>query len=127
MSQKKAVLILDDEVLVAFDLTAIVEDAGGEAVGPYHDVPNALAALDDSVPDFAILDVNLGSSTSEAVANKLKSMGVPFAFCTGYSSGKSGVPARFPDAPCLSKPVRPQKIVQLIRDELEGSELDRED
>ena len=124
MSQKKAVMILEDEVLVAFDLAGIVEDAGCEVVGPFHAVPEALAALDNCVPDLAILDVNLGADTSEPVAQKLEAMNVPFAFSTGYSSGKSKVPARFPKAPCLSKPVQPAQIVRLIRDALERSDPD---
>ncbi|WP_292068631.1 response regulator [Marivita sp. XM-24bin2] len=117
-------MILEDEVLVAFDLAGIVEDEGCEVVGPYHDVPEALAALEDCVPDLAILDVNLGSNTSEPVAQKLETMKVPFAFVTGYSSGKAKVPARFPEAPCLPKPVQPREIVRLMRDELERSDSD---
>lgn len=124
MSRKKAVMILEDEVLVAFDLAGIVEGQGCEAVGPYHDIPEALAALEDRVPDFAILDVNLGKSTSEPVAQKLKTMKVPFAFSTGYSAGKSKVPARFPEACCLSKPIQPAEIAQLIQDEVVSSESD---
>jgi CheY-like chemotaxis protein len=117
-------MILEDEVLVAFDLADMVEGQGCEAVGPYHDVPEALAALEERVPDFAILDVNLGKNTSEPVAQKLKTMNVPFAFSTGYSAGKSEVPARFPEVRCLSKPIRPAEIAHLIQDEVVSSEPD---
>jgi hypothetical protein len=51
-------------------------------------------------------------------------MNVPFAFSTGYSAGKSNVPARFPEARCLSKPIQPAEIAQLIQDEVVSSESD---
>ena len=47
-------------------------------------VEAALDALDNTRFDLALLDYNLGSESSEAVARRLKAMGVPFWLATGY-------------------------------------------
>ena len=39
----------------------------------------ALAAIDGNLPDFALLDFNLGGETSEPIARTLDGRGVPFA------------------------------------------------
>jgi two-component SAPR family response regulator len=122
MSPKKAVMILEDEVFVAMDLADMVEELGCEVFGPFHNVKSALAALEDRVPHLALLDVNLGSSTSEPVARRLMDMNVPFAFATGYSSGKAEVPMLFPESRCLSKPFQTEQISRLIAEELSRPE-----
>ncbi len=52
--------------------------------------------------DAAILDVQLGSDSSEAIAEALHQRDIPFASATGY--GSQGVPAAFKDHPVLRKP-----------------------
>lgn len=44
----------------------------------------ALSEIEKTRFDFALLDVNLGSETSERAALELTKTGTPFAFATGY-------------------------------------------
>ena len=55
-----AVLVVEDEFLVAFDLTAMLEGAAFTVLGPVADAAAALALVAQSQPDAALLDVNLG-------------------------------------------------------------------
>lgn len=100
MTTKPKILIVDDEVLLAMEVEMILTDAGFEAIGPVHSVPAALDLIDTTRPDGAVLDVNLDHrGTSNAVADRLEALGVPFIFLTGYA------PEHIPD---------PQRARQVI-------------
>lgn len=106
------VLILEDEALLALDISQMVEDLGDTVVGPCHKAEAALAACDGERPGFALLDFNLNGHTSEAVADRLMAQDVPFAFVTGH--GRNFLPERFSAVPLLEKPISPTKLEQLI-------------
>ena len=53
--------------------------------------------------DFAVLDVNLGSDTSAAVASDLTRAGVPFVFATGYGEN-ADFPGKRADSLVIQKP-----------------------
>ena len=53
------VLIVEDEPFIAWDLAQAVESAGGVVIGPAATVAQALALVDASVLEGAILDVHL--------------------------------------------------------------------
>jgi len=57
---------------------------GARQVDVCANVPEALSLLSRTAPDLAILDVNLGSETSEPVSHRLRELAVPFVFATGY-------------------------------------------
>jgi DNA-binding response OmpR family regulator len=64
-------------------------------------------------PDAAVLDVNLLGQPSFPIARVLNSMGVPFLFCTGYSS-LNDVEVSLRQAPVLTKPVSPTDLTDAI-------------
>lgn len=112
----RAILILDDEVIVALDLAQTVEEAGFAVSGPFHAAAPTLAAIDEASPAAAILDVNLGrNSTSREVAQKLQSLKVPFVFLTGYDVAGSDVLESFPEVERVSKPVDMNGLVGWLR------------
>jgi response regulator RpfG family c-di-GMP phosphodiesterase len=98
------VLVVEDEVLIALDIQAILRDAGAEIVGPYATLPAALEAAESEALSAAILDIRLSDRTTEAVAARLAARDIPFLFYTGQP-----VPAQIrtemPDAVVLFKPV----------------------
>ena len=77
------VLVVEDEALLAMDLADTLDTAGFEVVGPVGDVDDALALIETDSIDFAILDINLGPRTSEAIAQRLKTSGTPFIALSG--------------------------------------------
>jgi CheY-like chemotaxis protein len=77
--------VVEDEMLVAWLLEAILCDLGCSVVGPTSSVDQApLAVLDAQPIDAALLDVNLNGQKSFPVADVLAVRAVPFSFSTGY-------------------------------------------
>ena len=74
----------------------------------------ALAAIDGNLPDFALLDFNLGGETNEPIARMLDSKGVPFAFATGYGEVK-GMTARYArTVGVLQKPYSKEDLARIL-------------
>lgn len=120
------ILVLDDEALVAFDLSALLEERGYRVSGPHTSEAAALDAIAREAPDAALLDVNLGSGTSSArVAETLDGLGVPFAFLTGYARLGDRLDARFRDRPRIGKPFDRPRILELLSVFLDPPEAGR--
>ena len=58
------VLIVEDEVLLAMDLGAHLEDLGQDVVGMAATAPEAFALANSGAPDLAFVDVNLRDGPS---------------------------------------------------------------
>lgn len=85
------VFIVEDEVLVAFEMTETLEDLGFEVVGPSVHLEEAKEKAKTSEIDFAFLDVNLGrGKTSEPIAEILRQRSIPFAYITAYDRDQIG-------------------------------------
>jgi len=53
------VVVADDSVLLREGLVRVLEEAGVQVVGSYGDADSLLAALSDTAPDLAVLDVRM--------------------------------------------------------------------
>lgn len=108
------ILIVEDEPLIAFELIEYLTGLGYDVTGPMADVASAMAALDATPFEAAVLDANLGRETSQPIAARLREDGVPFVVVTGYS--RTQHPALFAGAPFLSKPVNIEILAILLKD-----------
>jgi len=106
------VLIVEDEVIVGLDLAMQLEDKGFECLGPARTVEEALALIDETSPDFTVLDINLGDTTSAAVAEKLAALRRPFVYVSGYA--EQGVIEGMPKAPLIQKPLKFDRLTSMI-------------
>lgn len=111
--EPKRILVVEDDYLIARDLEDQLSGAGFLVVGPASTVFEAMSSMEGALPDFAILDVNLGDETSYAVADALKAGGVRFVFTTGY--GPEGIVPRYRSNPVLTKPYTVGEIADIIR------------
>ena len=85
MAESPRVFIVEDEVLVAFEMTDTLEDMGFEVVGPSVHLEEAKKRAETSDIDIAFLDVNLGrGQTSEPIAEILRKRQIPFIYITAY-------------------------------------------
>jgi CheY-like chemotaxis protein len=98
-----SVLLVEDDVIIAFDTEETLKRLGVGVVFTASTVSQALAAIDKHSPEFALLDVNLGGETGFAVAERLVELQIPFAFVTGYGE-ELAFPAIFAGAPKIGKP-----------------------
>ena len=111
-SPKARVLVVEDEVLVAFQIECALRDAGFDVVGPAKSTAEALILL-QSPCNGAVLDIMLGSETSEPIAKALIERGIPFITLSGYSQEQR--PKIFADVIALSKPLASERLVEQLR------------
>jgi DNA-binding LytR/AlgR family response regulator len=110
----RRILVVEDEYLVAADLTASLEALGAEVVGPAASVNQALSLVENHGGrlDGAVLDINLKDERVYPVADVLTARGVPFVFTTGYDA--ISLPASYASAPRCEKPVDKARLVRWL-------------
>ena len=110
----RRLLVVEDEYLVAADLTESLEEMGAQVVGPVGSVEAALEKVrtDGHRLDGAVLDVNLRGERVYPVAEALAAHGVPFVFATGYD--RAAIPEAFSQAPSCGKPVDVKLLARLL-------------
>ena len=84
-SAARRILVVEDSMIIALDAEECLLGLGAEEVVVVDTVAGALAALASQPFDFAVLDFNLGSESSDDVAADLRARGIPFWLATGYS------------------------------------------
>jgi two-component sensor histidine kinase len=111
------VLVVEDEPLIALEISSTLLEAGFEVLGPANSVSHALDLLARDGCDFAVLDTSLGTETSEPVARQLRYRKTPFVMVSGFSMEQQ--PSSLQDAPLLSKPFPPGALVAEIKRRLD--------
>jgi CheY-like chemotaxis protein len=106
------VLVVEDEPAIAMGIADQMEKAGASVVGPCSTVGGAMAALDESRIDVAIVDYVLADDNSESLQDALEEKGVPFLVITGYPRV---LVRRSRRQPVLSKPVAPEVLAATLR------------
>ncbi len=105
-----AVLLLEDQLVIAIDAEAMLADAGAIA-STAATAAEAFAILARSAPDVAVLDVHLGLETSIAVADELVRRQIPFVFATGFGDS-AAVPEHLRTVPIVRKPYTAEALVE---------------
>jgi DNA-binding response OmpR family regulator len=97
------ILVVEDEVLIAFDLRASFQEAGARSVLLAHTLADALALARTAELSSAVLDVQLGHDGAAPVAEVLTRRAIPFLFHSGQPPSD---PLRlaWPDVPSVTKP-----------------------
>ncbi len=111
------ILVVEDEMLIACEMEAALEDLGCEVVGPFARIGDALEVLEDTKVDAAVLDVNVRGEMIFPVAERLKALGVPMVFCTGYADLRD-IPEPLLDQVRLSKPCAASSVEAALRVQL---------
>jgi DNA-binding response OmpR family regulator len=101
------VLLVEDEEIVALELSAELTRLGWAVIGPASSLAEAQQLLSGSF-DAAVLDVNLRGRLVYPLADALARKRVPFLFCTGYELVDPE--GRFPEAPVIPKPADPRAV-----------------
>ena len=98
----KPILIVEDEPLLAIELSGQLKDAGVSVIGPAGNASDALRLIEQYRFDGALLDANLGGHPVDDIAASLKSKNIPFVFVSGYN--RDSLPLSFDEVELLSKP-----------------------
>jgi DNA-binding NtrC family response regulator len=115
------VLVVEDEALIAADISEVLIDADGVLVGPAASVREARQLIKNSpFLDAALLDVNLSDGLITPILELLSARGVPTVVYTG-GVVPADVRQRHPDLIALSKPVLPARLIGELRKIMENS------
>lgn len=113
-AEKQKIFIVEDEVLVAFEMTDTLEDMGFEVVGPSVHLEEAKKKAETAEIDIAFLDVNLGKGkTSEPIAKILKERSIPFVFITAYD--RDQVEFVSAEDKLVKKPVSGHELLNVLK------------
>jgi DNA-binding response OmpR family regulator len=79
----KRVLIVEDEARAGLALAEALKDEGHRVIGPVESQSEAIAALEQTRPDVAILDLTLRDGFCAGLADDLRHRGIPFMIFSG--------------------------------------------
>ncbi|MDR6967702.1 DNA-binding LytR/AlgR family response regulator [Flavobacterium arsenatis] len=81
------ILLVEDELIIAEDMTNILEKIGYNVIGVAIDFDEAIEILETEKPDLILLDINLsGKRDGIELAEEInKRFSIPFIFTTSYT------------------------------------------
>ena len=79
-----AVLLVEDNMLIALEAEEMLTDLGARLVVPASTLRAAEEAVLAHEFGFAMLDISVGGATSFDLARRLGAAGVPYLFASGY-------------------------------------------
>ncbi len=108
------ILLVEDEWLVSVLVVDWLRQFGCDVVGPASSVAQAVVLAAAEEIDAALLDINVKGEVVYSVARTLADRGIPFAFLTGYAA--SMISETYRERPVLQKPVRSERLSQILRE-----------
>lgn len=113
------VLVVEDEAMVGMLIEDMLIDLGYHVIATAARLDEAIELARASDIDFAVLDVNLGGHSSQAVADILKGRRIPFFFASGY--GAQIHMDGHNETPVVQKPFQMQEFAEAIDRALSGA------
>ena len=107
----RVILIVEDEPLVALDVTKVVRAAGARVLCAGY-VESGLYITEHPDLSAAVIDLHLGDGSGTAICKRLRQRAVPFVIHTGYPAML--ITREWPDVPVISKPARPDQIISAL-------------
>src|ERR1700761_9091773 len=89
LMDKKRILIVEDEFIIADVLRSILQTAGYNVCGIADSVKEALALIEEFKPELVLLDIYLkGKLTGIDLARNLSQLDIPFIYISANSNQK---------------------------------------
>ena len=117
MFSEAPILIAEDNLYVALDLSNAIEEMAGRVVGPAATVDEALTLLDTRPVAAAIVDCHLGGDDAMPLARQLAERRVPFVIHTAIPPPPA-VGRLQPNVPVLIKPLQSRAVLTCLLDEI---------
>jgi DNA-binding response OmpR family regulator len=106
------VLLVEDNPMIAMDIEDILHEHGIEKVRLATTLEDADHHLTDAI-DLAVLDFTLGSETTENLALRMQTLGIPFVFVSGFAE-KLSMQQALKDTPIVVKPFQPEDLMAAV-------------
>lgn len=107
----RMVLIVEDEIIVAFALEDMLLDLGAQVLIA-STIEQGMSCVGDADLALAVLDVNVNGIKSYGIAEELQRRAVPVIFATGYGSAEH--PEQFAHTSTLTKPYTRGQLCEAI-------------
>jgi DNA-binding response OmpR family regulator len=117
VSEAKCILVVEDEWLLASELSRRLRHAGYDVMGPVPATADAAELLDKAKPDAAVLDVQLDGEVSFSLAARLMEVSVPLLFLSGHSTGD--FPRQLQGQTVLAKPADWDAVLRVLKEKLD--------
>jgi two-component system response regulator AlgR len=117
----RAILIVEDEPLIAWSLADMAEDLGYDVIGPVATEIEAIDAAQRRRPDAILMDFRLsGGGNGLSAARRIREVdtAVPIIFCTAYA-GEKGLREEMmalPKSALITKPVQRSQLQRALVD-----------
>lgn len=98
-----SVLVVEDQMAAAIDLQQDLEERGAAEVHIAGNASSAIALIERSRPDIAVLDIDLGDTTCVEVAAVLEEAAIPYVYA-GTAAELALMPPALRDHLLLDKP-----------------------
>jgi CheY-like chemotaxis protein len=108
------VLIVEDEVIIAYCSAATLEDAGHEVLGPAHTSAEALELARKRRPEVALIDIDLEiSGAGVGLAQQLREH---YGTAIVFTTGQADVANAYSDTAVavLTKPFDPAELPNIV-------------
>ncbi len=105
-------LLVEDNAMIAMDIEDILHEHGIRNVRLATTLEDADHHLTETI-DVAVLDFSLGEGTTEPFAVRIKDLGIPFIFVSGFAE-KVGLAKRLKDIPIVAKPFQPNDLIAAV-------------
>ncbi|MBB3302564.1 DNA-binding response OmpR family regulator [Rhizobium sp. BK077] len=112
---RRCVLVVEDELLIAMELTAALTAGGFRVLGPAASVDHALDLVSKERPHAAVLDFNLVGEKVTPVALQLKALGVPFVLASAVHPTELAVHSALADVANIGKPTDLKRLVDALK------------
>ena len=117
-----AVLIVEDDALMASELGTLVSAGGGSVLPVAADGGTALTILDESRPDAVLLNVGLAAGRGMDVARRLRELDLPFVVASQFNR-HDVVSSELSTVPYFSKPCQAREVIGALIEELKARRL----
>ena len=114
----RSILVVEDEPLIALDITQSFEPTGAEMTTT-NTLRHALLLVEHDGLSAAILDHALGDGDSSLLCKRLMERGIPFLIYSGFERLEGACKG----APHVSKPASPAVLVAAMEDLLRGAAI----
>lgn len=111
-NQVLTALLVEDSAMIAMDIEDILHEHGIDNVRLATTLEEADHHLTDTI-DVAVLDFSLGEETTELLAIRMKDLGIPFIFVSGFAE-KVGLDETLKDVPIVTKPFQPEDLMAAV-------------
>src|SRR5262245_61036340 len=115
---RKRILVVEDEPLIAMDLERVVAISDCDVMGPACTIDEGMQSLRHDHIDGAIIDVHVAGQMVFPLADALDAQHVPYIILSGHD--RRVLPVRYSQRPFMAKPYDETKLVMLIQKTFNG-------